>query len=85
MGAISTIIMHKFPLPIQDIKVKAELDFSSKELSVLDGIIIAALLPLNVSGSKYGYLLSLIFLVTRGHWRSSASAIMPSGLEGQPQ
>ena len=55
-GAISTVIMHKFPLPIQDIKTKAELDLSGKELNHLDAIIIAALLPLNVSRALFGYL-----------------------------
>jgi hypothetical protein len=48
-GALSTVIMNKFPLPIQDIKTKAVLDFSGKELGQLDAIVIAALLPLNVS------------------------------------
>jgi hypothetical protein len=42
-------IIYKFPLPIQDIKTKAELDFSAKELSYLDGIVLAALLPLDVT------------------------------------
>jgi hypothetical protein len=55
-GAISTVIVHKFPLPIQDIKTKAELDLSGKELNHLDAIIIAALLPLNVSRALFGYL-----------------------------
>jgi hypothetical protein len=52
MGTLSTVIMHKFPLPIQDIQTRAELDFSGKELCFLDAFVIAALLPLNVSG-KY--------------------------------
>jgi hypothetical protein len=51
MGAISTVIMYKFPLPIQDIKTKVELDFSTKELNYLDAIVLAALLPLNVNVS----------------------------------
>jgi hypothetical protein len=55
MGAISTVIMHKFPLPIQEIKAKAKLDLSSNELGVLDAIVIAALLPLNVSGAVVVY------------------------------
>ena len=55
-GAISTVVMHKFPLPIHDIKTKAELDLSGKELNHLDAIIIAALLPLNVSRALFGYL-----------------------------
>jgi hypothetical protein len=49
MGAISTVIVNTFPLPIQDIKSKAELDFSGKKLKVEDAIIIAALIPSNVS------------------------------------
>ena len=49
MGAISTVIVHKFPLPVQDIKTKAELDLSGKKLDALDAVVIAALLPLNVS------------------------------------
>jgi hypothetical protein len=48
-GALSTVAMNKFSLPIQDIKTKAKLDFSGKELNSLDAIVIAALLPLNVS------------------------------------
>ena len=47
--------MYKFPLPIQDIKTKIELNFSGKELCSLDAIVIAALLPLNVSGTHFGY------------------------------
>jgi hypothetical protein len=54
--AISTVIVHKFPLPIQDIKTKAELDLSRKGLNHLDAIVIAALLPLNVSRAIFGYL-----------------------------
>jgi hypothetical protein len=49
MRAISTVIVYKFPLPIQDIKTKAELDLSAKELNYLDAVVLAALLPLNVS------------------------------------
>jgi tetratricopeptide (TPR) repeat protein/predicted Ser/Thr protein kinase len=48
-GPISTVIVHKFPLPVQDIKTKAELDLSGKELNHLDAIIIAVFLSLNVS------------------------------------
>jgi hypothetical protein len=51
MRAISTVIVNTFPLPIQDIKSKAELNFSGKRLKVEDTIIIAALVPLNVSRS----------------------------------
>ena len=66
-GAISAVIVHKFPLPIQDIKTKAELDLSGKELNHLDAIIIAALLPLNVSRALFGYLYYRLYLLsTRG-------------------
>lgn len=44
-----TVTIHKFTLPIQDIKTKTELDLSGKELGVEDAIIVAALIPLNVS------------------------------------
>jgi hypothetical protein len=54
-GTISTAIIHTFPLPIQEIKTKAELDLSGKELGVLDVVVLAALLPLNVSGTICGY------------------------------
>ena len=49
MGALVTVTINKFALPIQDIKTKAELDLSGKGLGVEDAIIIAALIPLNVS------------------------------------
>jgi hypothetical protein len=49
MGALATVIMHKYRLPIEDIKTKAELDLSGKGLADLDAIVLAALLPLNVS------------------------------------
>jgi hypothetical protein len=52
-GAISTVIVNTFPLPIQDIKSKAELDFSGKKLQVEDVIIIAALIPSNVSRTTF--------------------------------
>jgi hypothetical protein len=54
-GALTTVIMHKFPLPIEDIKTKAELDLSGKGLVDLDAIVLAALLPLNVSRLICGY------------------------------
>ena len=47
-----TVIINKFALPIQDIKTKAQLDLSGKSLGVEDAIIIAALIPLNVSSTK---------------------------------
>jgi hypothetical protein len=52
-GTISTVIVNTFPLPIQDIKSKAELVFSGKELKVEDITIIAALIPSNVSHKPY--------------------------------
>jgi hypothetical protein len=67
--AISAVIMHKFPLPIQKIVTKPELDFSSKELDSLDAIVIAALLPLNVSGQYLFIAVTLISLSIRGHYR----------------
>ena len=39
--------IHKYELPIQEIKTATELDLSNKELNHLDAIVIAALLPLN--------------------------------------
>ena len=49
MGAMVTVTINTFALPIQDIKTKSELDFADKGLCVEDAIIIAALIPLNVS------------------------------------
>ena len=49
MGAMKTVTVNTFALPIQDIKTKSKLDFSGKGLRVEDAIIIAALIPLNVS------------------------------------
>jgi hypothetical protein len=69
MGALITVIMHKYPLPIEDIKTKAELDLSGKGLVFLDAILLAALLPLNVSRRMCRYLcchLSLISLCRQG-------------------
>jgi hypothetical protein len=48
-GGISTVAVNTFPLPIQEIKSKTELVFPNKGLKVEDVIVIAALLPLNVS------------------------------------
>jgi hypothetical protein len=80
--------MHKFPLPIQDIKTKAELDLSGKELNHLDAIVIAALLPLNVSRAIIWIsLLSLISLVDKGALTAldiSRNSI-PSKQEGELQ
>ena len=48
--ALATVtIINKFALPIKDIKTRTKLDFSGKELGVEDAIVIAALIPLNVS------------------------------------
>jgi hypothetical protein len=52
-GAISTVIVNTFPLPIQDIKSKSELDFAGKGLKVEDAIIIAASIPSNVSRTMF--------------------------------
>jgi hypothetical protein len=51
-GAISTVIVN-IPLLIQDTKSKSELDFSGKGLKVEDAIIIAALIPSNVSRTMF--------------------------------
>ena len=48
-GAMKTVTINKFALPIQDIKTKSQLHFAGKGLKVEDAIIIAALIPLNVS------------------------------------
>jgi hypothetical protein len=42
-------MVNTFPLPIQDIKSEAELDFSGKGLKVEDAVVISALIPSNVS------------------------------------
>ena len=39
--------IHKYELPIQEIKAVTELDLSKKEFNSKDAIVIAALLPLN--------------------------------------
>eukprot|EP00935_MAST-01C_sp_MAST-1C-sp1_P000868 g868.t1 len=46
-GALVTVTINKFALPIQHIRTRAELDLSGKSLGVEDAIIIAALIPLN--------------------------------------
>ena len=51
-GALVTVTINKFALPVQDIKTKMELDLSGKGLGVEDAIVIAALVPLNVSRAK---------------------------------
>ena len=47
-----TVTINKFALPIQEIKTKSELDLSGKSLGVEDAIIIAALIPPNVSTKR---------------------------------
>jgi Ran GTPase-activating protein (RanGAP) involved in mRNA processing and transport len=42
-----SLTMHKYALPIHDIKTKPELDLSGKELNELDAIVIAALIRSN--------------------------------------
>jgi hypothetical protein len=67
MRDISTVVVNTFPLPIQDIKVKAELDFSDKKLKAEDAIIIAALISSNVGRTIFPHPCSLISLsMTRG-------------------
>jgi hypothetical protein len=70
-GAISTAVVNTFPLPIQDIKSKAELDFSGKELTSEAIITTAALIPSNVSHKPYPSLLlsPIPPSVTRGPYR----------------
>jgi hypothetical protein len=82
-GAISTVIVNMFPLPIQDIKSKAELDFSGKRMKVEDAIIIAAVigLPGNVSRTilpQPCYHLSISLSVKRGRYSHWMSATMTS-------
>ena len=63
-GALATVTINKFALPIQDIKMKTELDLSDKGLGVEDATIIAALIPLNVSSTKrFNCCCLLIFLL----------------------
>ena len=47
--ALATVTINTFALPIQEIKTETELDFSNKGLEVEEAIVIAALIPLNVS------------------------------------
>ena len=62
---MKTVTINTFALPIQDIKTKTELDFSGKGyLRVEDAIIVAALIPLNVSPIKLSnYCYALILLL----------------------
>ena len=58
--ALATVTINKFALPIQDIKTETKLDFSGKELGVEDAIVIAALIPLNVSSTEADELCTVI-------------------------
>ena len=44
MGALAFLTMHKYKLPIKEIKTAKELDLSNKELRFMDAIFIAALI-----------------------------------------
>ena len=61
-GVLATVTINTFALPIQDIKTKAKLDLSGKSLGVEDAIIIAALIPLNVSTKRFNCCCLLILL-----------------------
>ena len=43
-GALAFLTMHKYKLPIKEIKTAKELDLSNKELIAIDAIVIAALI-----------------------------------------
>ena len=43
-GALAFLTMHKYKLPVKEIKTAKELDLSNKELNVIDAIVIAALI-----------------------------------------
>ena len=43
-GALAFLTMHKYKLPVKEIKTAKELDLSNKELNALDAIVIAALI-----------------------------------------
>ena len=43
-GALAVLTMHKYKLPIKEIKTAKELDLSNKELGFLDAMVIAALI-----------------------------------------
>ena len=70
MRAVATVTINMFPLPIQDIKTKAELDFSGKRLQVENAVVIAALIPLNVSQTcrLLPLLSKVLFILPRGRW-----------------
>ena len=46
-SALTSITINDYDLLVEDIKTKAELDFSDKKLDITSAMIIAALLPLN--------------------------------------
>ena len=43
-GALAFLTMHKYKLPVKEIKTAKELDLSNKELIAIDAIVIAALI-----------------------------------------
>ena len=43
-GALAFLTMHKYKLPVKEIKTAKELDLSNKELIDIDAIVIAALI-----------------------------------------
>ena len=67
-GALVTVTINKCALPVQDIKTKAQLDLSGKRLGVEDAIIIAALIPINVSCTKrFPLICRLLILLLSSH------------------
>ena len=48
-GALAFLTMHKYKLPIKEIKTATELDLSNKELNHLDAIVIAALIKVQTA------------------------------------
>ena len=48
-GALAFLTMHKYKLPIKEIKTATELDLSNKELNHLDAIVIAALVKVQTA------------------------------------
>ena len=70
-GALAFLTMHKYKLPIKEIKTAKELDLSNKELSLLDAIVIAALIKVQTAlCSQKEIKLKEIPFRTMGHWQS---------------
>ena len=46
-GALSKVTIHKYEIPIQELKTATQLDLSGKDLNYLDAIIISALIKDN--------------------------------------